>query len=47
MEPTQCHHLQLNKCKVGEQFFYKCALCKTNFVVPEPLQIKVTYPGKP
>ena len=39
-----CHHLTLTKCKVGLTLFYKCAECKSNFLVPKPLVIGVTYP---
>jgi len=39
-----CFHLTLKRCNVGTTYFYRCAECKLNFKVPNPLVIKVSYP---
>lgn len=40
---SECHHLHLKKCIVGEVKFYKCenTECNKNFTLPEPFVIEV------
>lgn len=37
-----CQHLELYKCRLGNNFFYKCISCRRDFAVPEYLTDKLT-----